>query len=176
MRKFFPLATIAIMLGCNRAAPTAPSIANASGTSQSHAISIAGASTLTRGTRTQFKAVIVGPTGDFQDVTSQAVWEVDNLAVASIEGDGWLSAKTPGATQVTARFQKVEGRLTITVSAGSESQPAVGDPSTPTDPNTPPGSSAPPGSEPTPSQCLPTPLPPNPPNPIPRPFPVPTTS
>lgn len=174
------LAALVTSLGCSQAVPTAPSLStvNSLTGSATSGIIIAGVATLERGARSQFKAFILETNGSYGDITSQVVWSVDNLTVAVIDRDGWLTAKATGTAEILARLDKAGGRLAVTISAGTESPSPQNDPSTPTGPGPgpepPPTNPTPSPSDPTAPACLPPPLPPNVPDPVPCPLPPPT--
>ena len=168
------LASAAFALACDSAPPTSPTVTTQTGVASSGVtLSIAGVSTLTKGSRTQLKAFAVSPGTAPEDVTAETVWSVDNPSVITIEATGWITGQSAGSAQVSARRGKTEASLAVTVSAAA-STPSGDDPPNPGNPNPKPAPG--PGSpSPTdPSQCLPPPLPPNLPEPVlPCPSPLP---
>jgi hypothetical protein len=153
----------AVVLGCDRATVTSPSTSNAVDIPTSQSLVIAGASTLTQGVRTQLRALAVGPDGATKDVTSEAVWSVDNPLVAIIESNGWITGVKSGGTQVSARRGKTEANLALTVNAIDTVPTETGQPPSP---NTPPGEEPPGNTPPGSMKCLPPPLPPDLPEPV----------
>ncbi|HOV42794.1 MAG TPA: S-layer homology domain-containing protein, partial [Syntrophothermus lipocalidus] len=57
--------------------------------------------------------------GTETDVTTQAVWEVSDDSVASIDTGGVLSALAPGTTLVRASYGSLTGTATVTVAAAN---------------------------------------------------------
>lgn len=169
------VALIGMLAGC-RATPTAPSatgLSGGSGAGFNQTLTIAGVTTLARGSRTQLRAFVPVKGGGQQDVTTQVAWTIGDLSIATIDSDGWIEAIAPGTTDVVARLQKLEGRLAVTVNNVAESSSSPSNPSAPSDPNPDPAPPGTPGSPPP--QCLPPPLPPTGPEPVPCPFPLPTS-
>ncbi len=157
--------------GCNRGSrttTTAPSsVATAARAPGVDTISIAGSSTLSRGARVQLRAFAQLTDGDYQEITSRALWSADNPAVATIEPEGWITGTGAGTSRVSAQFNDVQGLVTVTVSGGLSASEGSSSGSGQTNPD---GPSSP---SPTPTPCLPRPLPSDPPPPIPCPFPLP---
>jgi len=171
MRSVVIFLASAVVLGCDRATVTSPSTSSVTDIPTSHSLVIAGVSTLTQGVRTQLRAFAVSPDGATQDVTSEAVWSVDNPLVAIIESNGWITGVKAGGTEVSARRGKTGANLALTVKAIATVPTETGQvPS----PNTPPGEEPPGGTPPGSMKCLPPPLPPDLPEPvIPCPSPLP---
>jgi hypothetical protein len=69
------------------------------------------------GTTTQFMALARFADGSTQEVTGQATWSTDSAAVASVDGQGRVSALAPGTVNVSAAFQGKTGSAPLTVVA-----------------------------------------------------------
>jgi hypothetical protein len=151
---------------------TSPSsLTNSSQRAGVEAISIAGTSTLSPGSRVQLRSFARLADGSQEDVTAKALWNTDTPSVATVEPEGWVTGKGKGSSRISARFEDTETQVVITVSGDSIANPsaeASGSTSTPNSSSTPA-----PTPNTTPSPCLPTPLPSDPPSPIPCPFPLP---
>ena len=186
-----------ISASCNRGTPvtaTAPSsfaAASETGTSRSavSSISIAGTSTLSRGSRVQFRSFARLADGGQEDVTSKTVWGVDTPSVARIEPDGWITGINDGASRVSARYENAEAAVVVTVAGESTSGSSGGTSSSggsSSSSNSSGGGSSSnssgsgstggtsPGSPSETTPCLPSPIPSEiPPRPIPCPVPLP---
>ncbi|NSW81781.1 MAG: S-layer homology domain-containing protein [Syntrophothermus sp.] len=85
--------------------------------------------TVSVGSTQAFTAQLFQVDGTETDVTSQAVWEVSDDSVASIDTGGVLSALAPGTTLVRASYGSLTGTATVTVAAansGSGTTPGSG--------------------------------------------------
>jgi uncharacterized protein YjdB len=96
--------------------------------SQTELVSIdvtAASMTLTIGATQQATATGHYSDGSTQDLTALAGWSSQNLGVASVSGDGLITAKTPGTSVITASSGTVSGSMTVTVAAATLKSLAV---------------------------------------------------
>jgi hypothetical protein len=92
--------------------PTTPTTPPAAVTVNSVAVS--GTATLTsKGQTSQLTATASLSNGTTQDVTSQATWQSDNAAVASVSSSGLVTANAEGEATITATYQSKSGTLKI---------------------------------------------------------------
>jgi hypothetical protein len=189
----FVLALTIAVTACDRGrsvTTTAPtSLSGQSSNPRAQGISIAGTSSLARGSRAQLRSFARLLDGSYEEVTSQTLWSVDNPSVARIESEGWVTALTTGTSTISARFDTFESQLLMTVSgdqagsgtggsgsggsggSGSGGSGSGGSGSSSNGNGSSGGSGS---SNPNPSDpCLPNPLPSDPPSPVPCPFPLP---
>lgn len=109
--------------GKNRT-PTSPSAASTSTPSatqvgiNAQGIAIDGAYTMNVGERLQVSAMVTMSDGAREDRTSTATWSSDNGAVVSV-ASGLITAVSAGQSVVTARYESVLARLTVTVRGGN---------------------------------------------------------
>lgn len=109
--------------GKNRT-PTSPSAASTSTPSatqvgiNAQGIAIDGAYTMNVGERLQVSAMVTMSDGAREDRTSTATWSSENAAVVSV-ASGLITAVSAGQSVVTARYESVLARLTVTVRGGS---------------------------------------------------------
>jgi len=75
--------------------------------------------TLPLGTMRPLTANAVFSDGSKTDVTAQASWAVDNGSSTTITPAGVVTAASPGASEVSATYQGVVGRLTVDVASAA---------------------------------------------------------
>lgn len=83
-------------------------------TSTVKSLLIVGPTTMVTGQSTALTAAVTTTAGR-QVVTSGVVWQSSKPAVATVAGDGTLTAVASGTTTVSATYQGVTGTLTVTV-------------------------------------------------------------
>jgi hypothetical protein len=71
--------------------------------------------TLPKGDSSPLSAIAVANDGTRQDVTSSAAWSVSPSGLASVSGTGQLTAAATGGAQVSAQYQGVTGKSSVTV-------------------------------------------------------------
>jgi len=79
------------------------------------AVTVAGVSPVTSGQTSQFTSTARLSDGTTQDVTSVAVWQSTNPAIATVSGVGVVTAVTPGAVSITATHKGQSGSIAVTV-------------------------------------------------------------
>jgi hypothetical protein len=67
------------------------------------------------GTTDQYQAILVSDQGGQVNVTNQAVWSIDQVAIASVSNRGVVLAKSEGDAVITASFNNLTGRADLTV-------------------------------------------------------------
>jgi hypothetical protein len=67
------------------------------------------------GTTDQYQAILVSDQGGQVNVTNQAVWSIDQVAIASVSNIGVVLAKSEGDAVITASFNNLTGRADLTV-------------------------------------------------------------
>ena len=67
------------------------------------------------GTTDQYQALLVSDQGGQVNVTNQAVWSIDQVAIASVSNIGVVLAKSEGDAVITASFNNLTGRADLTV-------------------------------------------------------------
>jgi hypothetical protein len=75
----------------------------------------------TIGQTSQLAAKATLSNGTTQDVTTQATWSSSNTAVATVTSGGLMKLLQVGAADITAAYQGVTGRLSVSVSVTSVS-------------------------------------------------------
>src|SRR5260221_10046117 len=79
-------------------------------------VTITSTATLTApGQTTQLTERAALSNGSTQDVTSQATWQSSNTAVATVSSTGLVTIVTFGQVDITATFQSVSGKTTVTL-------------------------------------------------------------
>jgi hypothetical protein len=91
--------------------PTAPSTSSITVTGSVPAV----------GQTSQLTAKAILSNGTLQDVTTQAMWSSSNTAVATVTSSGLLKVLQVGAADITATYQSVSGRLSVSLSVTSVS-------------------------------------------------------
>lgn len=117
------LALVAVgALSCNSkssVAPTAPTpvAPTPAPTPVVTSVSLSGSSAFTApGQSSQLSAIANYSNNTTENVTTNAVWQTSNPVVAVVSGGGLLTARGPGAAQVTAVYQGRTGTADVTVS------------------------------------------------------------
>lgn len=85
---------------------------------ESIALSLTNPSILTL-TKVPFKATGTNSDGSTSDITSQVVWSSSNIAIATIAGDGTVTALTQGATTISATLGVVSQSTTLKTTGGN---------------------------------------------------------
>jgi hypothetical protein len=67
------------------------------------------------GTSDQYQAILVSDQGGQVNVTNQAVWSIDQTAIASVSNLGVVLAKSEGDAVITASFNNLTGRADLIV-------------------------------------------------------------
>ena len=98
--------------GATPTTPTPPPVATPTVTG----VSVSGAAPIT-GLTSQMTATASLSNGTTQSVTNLATWQSSNPNVATVSAGGLVSGRAPGAVDVTATYQNVNGIARLNVSA-----------------------------------------------------------
>ena len=74
---------------------------------------------IARGTTQQFSATGTYGNSQKKDLTGSVMWSSSNTKVATISATGLASSVAPGSTTITARWGKISGSTTLTVTAAT---------------------------------------------------------
>ena len=100
--------------GKSSTTPTGPSNTPTPPTLSS--VSISGSTSFTElGQTSQLSAIASFSNGTTENVSTTAVWQTSNAAVAVVSGSGLLTARGLGSAEVTAAYQSQTGRANVTV-------------------------------------------------------------
>jgi hypothetical protein len=77
-------------------------------------VQVTGTAPIVPGTA-QFTATAVMTDSSSSNVTSQAFWSSSNIAIASVSNTGVVTALSQGDAVITAVYQNITGRLSITI-------------------------------------------------------------
>lgn len=117
-----------LLLGaaCERRSPTAPTLvgpaARPSPTEvgfRAQGIAIDGIYTMNVGDQVRVTAMVTMSDNSVQDMTAQATWSSEQPEVASVAA-GLITARAPGTTVVSANYESISARLSITVRGAGE--------------------------------------------------------
>jgi hypothetical protein len=67
------------------------------------------------GTSDQYQAILLSQQGGQVDVTNQAVWSIDQTAIATVSNTGIVAAQSEGEAVITASFNNLIGSANLTV-------------------------------------------------------------
>jgi hypothetical protein len=85
------------------------------GTPTVSAVTVSGVQSVTEGETLQLRANASLSDGSSRDVSSQASWTSSEPGIATISATGLLTAVKTGTTDISAAYQGVTGRATVTV-------------------------------------------------------------
>jgi hypothetical protein len=88
-----------------------------------NSLTVTGTSPMTVGQQAQYTAIANMSDGSSPNVTSQAQWTSTNPSVATVGGNGVVTAVAQGTTTITATYQGQTGFVPLTVNAAAPAEP-----------------------------------------------------